>query len=101
MRGPHNASVAPVLPRTHAESLLHMLESYGPDQFAAALVGDSGEACVLSKVSCFALLEGIPCPLLKPRPLPPRLQTLPSLFGRTTCGCSAWCRRCGGARSSI
>lgn len=24
------------------DSLLHMLESYGPDQFAAALVGDSG-----------------------------------------------------------
>jgi hypothetical protein len=24
------------------ESLLHILESYGPEQFAAALVGDSG-----------------------------------------------------------
>lgn len=30
-------------PTLLAESLLHILESYGPDQFAAALVGDSGE----------------------------------------------------------
>lgn len=30
-------------PSPPAESLLHILESYGPDQFAAALVGDSGE----------------------------------------------------------
>lgn len=36
-----------------AESLLHILESYGPDQFAAALVGDSGELRA-GLQSCFA-----------------------------------------------
>lgn len=36
-------SIAWLAHRPAAESLLHILDSYGPDQLAAALVGDSGE----------------------------------------------------------